>query len=66
MIQLLSTSITKVALNDTTPEALFKAVASVNKKMATATVQGGKPKATNAVKHVSNMANFYVPPADAY
>ncbi len=54
-----STSITKVALNDTAPEALFKAVASFNKVLASETVKGGKPKATYAVNHVSNMTNCY-------
>jgi hypothetical protein len=42
---------------------LFKAVASVNKVLATVTVKGGKPKARYAVKHISDMANYYVPTA---
>jgi hypothetical protein len=40
------TSITKVALNDTTPEALFKAMALVQIELSAATIKGCKPKAT--------------------
>jgi hypothetical protein len=61
-----SASIFKVASNDSMPEVLFKEVALVEKELATPTVKGRKLKASHAIRHVSDMANYYVPTADDY
>ena len=54
---MVSDSVTRVSLNDTTPEQLFKAMAMVQNELSKATVKGGKPKAAHAVSHTSDMAN---------
>ena len=59
-----SISTTKVAVNDTTPEALFKALEMVQKELPKATVKGGNPKARHTVIHVSDIANYHVPTSD--
>ncbi len=65
---MVSDSITRVSLNDTTPEQLFKAMAMVHKELISElskeTVKGWKPKAAHAVSHISNVANYYVPTMD--
>jgi hypothetical protein len=61
---MVSDSVTRVSLNDTTPEQLFKAMAMVHKELSKATVKGRKPKAAHAVSHTSNMASYYVPTTD--
>ena len=58
---MVSESVTKVSLNNTTPEQLFKSMAMVQNELSKATVKGGTPKAAFAVSHISEMANFYVP-----
>ena len=61
---MVSESVTRVSLNNTTPEQLFKAMAMVQNELSKATVKGGKPKASHAVSHISDMANYYVPTTD--
>jgi hypothetical protein len=61
---MVSDSVTRMSLNDTTPEQLFKAMAMVQNELSKATVKGGKPKAAHAVSHISDMADYYVRTTD--
>ena len=59
-----SSTIQKINLNSCTHEQVFKALACVDARLATATVKDNGPyKIAHPVRHVSDMSEYYIPSA---
>ena len=59
-----SSTTQKINLNSCTHEQVFKALACVDARLATATVKDNGPyKIAHPVRHVSDMSEYYIPSA---